>query len=175
MCLEKVCRSLRRKSFGKSSTHRPLRKSSAGPQFARRFTTGLSIQYRNPFELKSQTHDTFVNTHLSEWNPQRSQSSSSRSPVSLAVPVRIIEQSPKYWPQGEGQRADILQAPVVVSHKCASSSWTILPVLSSVTSRAQVRIQRQEKDRTHILTPGPVKEDDILCLLESEREARRLR
>jgi hypothetical protein len=69
------------------------------------------------------------------------------------------------------------QALAVVSPKSVSSSWMTRPVLSSVTSRDLVRSIPDSfyEDKTNGLTISTVREDDILCLLESEREARRLR
>jgi len=66
------------------------------------------------------------------------------------------------------------QVPVVVLRRCASSSWTIRPVPSSATSRALVRAICFAEGRA-MANKMAVREDDILCLLESEREARRLR
>jgi hypothetical protein len=87
---------------------------------------------------------------------------------------------------------------VEVLLKSESSSWTTPPEALSATSRAQVRffsyripacpkistplehLREIWRDleilgaRADISFPA-VREDDILCLLESEREARRLR
>jgi hypothetical protein len=75
---------------------------------------------------------------------------------------------------------------VVVSPRFASSSWTTRPDRSSETSRALVRnLEKADRskeggsplDRVAVLLTVDilVRENDVLCLLESEREARRLR
>lgn len=67
-----------------------------------------------------------------------------------------------------------LQVLVVVLHKSELNSWTIRAEASSETSRDQVC--RFAAERSGMGADNlTVKVDDILCLLESEREARRLR
>ena len=81
--------------------------------------------------------------------PASSPLSSSRSPVSSAVPVRFCHVEflcrriggPRCVYRWRGQMLTTFffkKAPVVVSPRSASSSWTIPLAASSVTSRAQV-------------------------------------
>ena len=62
-----------------------------------------------------------------------------------------------------------------VSHKCVWSSWTIAAEALSEISKGQVRDSRIKDGLPVTDLLETVKQDDILCLLESEREARRLR
>ena len=95
-----------------------------------------------------------------------------------------------WTPMDRGRLTNLLQVLVVVSPRSASSSWTTRADLSSATSRALVRHARpflcesrtyetpHYRNRETNMLSSPLKtvrEDDILCLLESEREARRLR
>ena len=68
------------------------------------------------------------------------------------------------------------QAREVVLLKSESSSWTTQVEASSEMSRGQVRTARTSNQaKKYADSLRIVKVDDILCLLESEREARRLR
>ena len=66
---------------------------------------------------------------------------------------------------------------MVVSLKSELNSWTTQAEASFETSKDQVRNNTGILDGTQFTDrdPSTVKVDDILCLLESEREARRLR
>lgn len=76
----------------------------------------------------------------------------------------------------QDNKANGRQAPVEVSLNAVLSSWMTRPVPSSATSRAQVRSPTLLPPAQPRYTNIPaVRENDILCLLESEREARRLR
>lgn len=110
------------------------------------------------------------------WIPQRSPSSSSRSPVSSAALVR--RKCSRGRANTSGHKDLLLTLPPgsrggVTQVRVEFMDDTTRSIIRNV--KGPGRDIRQEIGRNRGLTPDTVKEDDILCLLESEREARRLR
>jgi hypothetical protein len=128
-----------------------------------------------------------------KWNPLRPPSSSSRSPVSLAVPVRDDPalEAGKERPQTQekarlgNKKADgiyrlpwwchpvpcrVHGRPDPLHHPQRQGPW-----YASLSSASPVKQPPRRATPQLTLVCVAVRENDILCLLESEREARRLR
>ncbi|PON29228.1 40S ribosomal protein S28 [Trichoderma gamsii] len=86
--------------------------------------------------------------------------SSSKAPVKLVKVTRVLGRT-------------VCRRPCCYDFVVAPAAW----IGCSRGGVTQVRVEFMDDQTRSIIrnVKGPVREDDILCLLESEREARRLR
>lgn len=103
----------------------------------------------------------------------------SKVPVKLVKVIKVLGRTGMSFLFSHSSDTDtdraLSQVHEEVSHKFVLSSWMIKPEVLSATSRALVRSLPLSLGKPCLTNTHIVREDDILCLLESEREARRLR
>ncbi|KAI4222489.1 MAG: hypothetical protein L6R36_006110 [Xanthoria steineri] len=97
----------------------------------------------------------------------------SKVPVKLVKVIKVLGRTGNQNPSPPTQ----LPCNAIISSAHGNPANTSIHSPGSRGGVTQVRVEFMDDQTRSIIrnVKGPVREDDILCLLESEREARRLR
>ncbi|KAI9163403.1 40S ribosomal protein S28-B [Paramyrothecium foliicola] len=105
---------------------------------------------------------------------------SSKTPVKLVKVIKVLGRTEKKQEKQPDNAADSIVSPRRQDTMLLRRDRGLADTFDCLGSRGgvtQVRVEFMDDQSRSIIrnVKGPVREDDILCLLESEREARRLR